>query len=531
MSRPGAFLVPLLAAAAVSSLSLAASQAPPPAGAAPAHLSGPRAREAGRPFVHKYLPKDYGAPEQNWAVVQDNRGVMYVGNNVGVLEYDGAYWRLIRVPNKTVVRSLAKDGAGRIYVGAVGELGYLAPDGSGNMQYVSLLDQVPADNREFADVWRTLVTPEGIYFQSPQYLFRWAGGRMRVWKPTTRFYRAAVADGTLYIGEPETGLMKMVGDSLQEVAGGRQFADEPRCVVIPYDKDRILVGTRASGLFLADGRSISRFPTEIDDWLREMDLYRGADLPDGTIALATTGGGMAIIDRQGHLIEHLDASAGVGDSLYAVYSDRQGALWAGMDGGLARIETPSPLSVFDRTSGLAGGSVSHVHRHAGTLYVATSRGVYYLSTSNPVLRSGMPRQGVAAFAPVAGISTTIQCWWFLTVNDPSGPGRSRLLAATGDGLFEIDGTRAVPVRESVAGSFQPAFLLGSGTPILPSGRSCAVLLAAETGSQPRLRPRMRAIHHILIMQPDTVDGSAAPARSLPCSMNCIRSLKLPARPL
>jgi signal transduction histidine kinase/DNA-binding response OmpR family regulator len=461
MFRPAVLLVLLLLAPAASAQPPGTSRgtlAPPPAAA---RLSTPRAAEAGRPFVRKYLPSEYGAPEQNWAIVQDDRGVIYIGNNVGVLEYDGASWRLIRMPNKTTVRSLAKDSEGRIYVGAVGEFGYLAPDATGNTTFVSLLEHVPAEHREFADVWRTLLTPEGIYFQSPQYLFRWSDGRIRVWQPRTRFYRAAVADGALYIGQPETGLMKMVGETLEEVPGGRQFVEESRLVILPYGGGRILVGTRADGLFIADGKAVTRFPTDVDGWLRNMDLYRGAELPDDTIALATTGGGMAIIDRQGRLLQHLDAASGVGDSLYYVFPDKQGALWVGMDGGIARVETPSPVSAFDRTSGLAGGSVSYVHRHAGILYAATSRGVYYLDASSTSTRPGMPRQSTASFAPVKGISTTVQCWWFLSVDDPSGRGPSQLLVATGDGLYRIDRDRAVPIRESVAGSFQPAVLYHS----------------------------------------------------------------------
>ena len=125
------------------------------------------ARKWAGPFIRKYMPQEYGAQEQNWAVAQDDRGIIYVGNNVGILEYDGASWRMIRMPNQTVVRSLAKDDHGRIYAGALGEFGYLAPDEHGQMQFVSLLEHVPAENREFADVWRTLVTPEGVYFQSP----------------------------------------------------------------------------------------------------------------------------------------------------------------------------------------------------------------------------------------------------------------------------------------------------------------------------------------------------------------------------
>ena len=142
----------------------------------------------------------------------------------------------------------------------------------------------------------------------------------------------------------------MVADKLEEVPGGRQFTGESRLVILPYDRGRILIGTRADGLFLADDRSVTRFPTEIDSWLKTMDLYRGAALPDGTIALASTGGGMTILDRQGRLLQLLDASTGLEDTVYCVFPDREGALWVGLDSGLARVETPSPVSLLDRRS-------------------------------------------------------------------------------------------------------------------------------------------------------------------------------------
>jgi hypothetical protein len=145
-------------------------------------------KEIGIPYLRNYSPKEYGAGAQNWAIVQDKRGVMYFGNNSGVLEYDGVSWRLIQATNRTAVRTLAMDKDGRIYLGAQGEIGYLAPDSIGQLQYVSLRDSVPGEYRDFADIAKTYVTTAGVYFQALDRLFLWSNNRIKVWNPPTRFH-------------------------------------------------------------------------------------------------------------------------------------------------------------------------------------------------------------------------------------------------------------------------------------------------------------------------------------------------------
>jgi hypothetical protein len=77
------------------------------------------------PAVRNFRPEEYRAAQQNFAVVQAPKGVLYVGNGDGVLEFDGVRWRLVQTPRKTAIRSLAVDSAGRVYIGAQGEIGYL----------------------------------------------------------------------------------------------------------------------------------------------------------------------------------------------------------------------------------------------------------------------------------------------------------------------------------------------------------------------------------------------------------------------
>jgi len=185
--------------------------------------------EAGRTIIRNYPPEAYDGQQggQNWAILQDSRGVLYVGSTGGLLEYDGVTWRLILTPTRTTVRSLGMDAAGRIYAGAVGDLGYLQKNDKGETEFVSLLDKIPAENRVFEDVWRLFVAPEGVYFQTQVALFRWANESFRVWKPTGRiFNRAQYANGTLYVGQAGGPLQTLKNDVFVTLPGAERIGSE-----------------------------------------------------------------------------------------------------------------------------------------------------------------------------------------------------------------------------------------------------------------------------------------------------------------
>jgi hypothetical protein len=57
-----------------------------------------KSQEIGKPFVKVYSSKVYKAGATNWYINQDKRGVMYFGNEKGLLEYDGISWRKIDLP-------------------------------------------------------------------------------------------------------------------------------------------------------------------------------------------------------------------------------------------------------------------------------------------------------------------------------------------------------------------------------------------------------------------------------------------------
>lgn len=276
-----------------------------------------RAGDVGLPFVHTFSAADYVGSPQNWAITQGPDGVIYVGNvDDGVLSFDGTRWRRIPVPNRLVVRALAAAGDGRIYVGLVGDFGYLARDRTGALRYMSLRERIPAAERGFADVWSIHVNGDDVYFATLTALFRLHAGTVHVIRPQTGFHLSFLVDGTLYVRETGRGLMQVVNDRLVPVPGGVRFAAERIYALLPWRgpgarPGDLLIGTRSQGWYLRRGGTLTPWRTSADAALDDAAIYAARWLDDGHLAVATLRGRLFVFDRDGHLQLRLARSSGL----------------------------------------------------------------------------------------------------------------------------------------------------------------------------------------------------------------------------
>lgn len=387
-----------------------------------------RLTEQGLPFAGEHFaPQEYQQYPQNWAVTQDRRGVVYIANNDGILEYDGESWRLISTLTNAFVRSLAVDSTGTIYVGLLGDFGYLKPDSVGVMRYESLYDEIDPGDRTFKDVWGTHATPDGIYFQAKERLFRWDGTTMKVWKSEEGFHTSFALQNQLYVREIGRGLLHMVDDSLRRVPGGEQFVHTPIHVMIPRSDGRILIGTQEDGLYLYDETAARPFVTEADPFLAEYKLYHGTALPGGKAALATLGGGVLVIDEEGHLLRVLDPAAELPDGVINyVHADARGGLWMALNSnGVAYADPVSPLTVYDERVGLKG-LIYAIRRHQGDLYVATGSGLFVLE-QEPLSLEVRQEGKRSSFHQISGVSIA---WDMVST-------KHGLLVATDGGVYSV----------------------------------------------------------------------------------------------
>lgn len=396
--------------------------------------------EGGFYFIKNFNIKEY--KPQNWCVVQDSREIMYFGNNDGILEYDGESWRLIKTRKNSTIRSLAIDGSGTIYVGGTGEIGYLKPSPIGNLSFVPLDDFLPENEKEFADVWKTYATASGkIYFQTSTKIFCWDGKSFHVIKPATAFHFSYLVGDELYVTELDKGLKKVIGDSLVMIPGGEQFSNDRIYAMTPIDKDKILIITRKSGFFNLDIKSNSIIPfiTNADWFFQSNPVYNCIDLGNGRLSIGTLGGGIAIINKEGELLDLVSQETSLQDpTIYFQFLDVQQNLWVALNNGISRIDINSPLTYFSDANGLKG-TVQAIERFKGNIFAATNLGVFmldFIGSGNSYYKP--------VFKQIEGISA--ESWDLLVL-------KNELLAATNAGIYSIsDKLKSAKIGGEVTGN-------------------------------------------------------------------------------
>lgn len=424
--------------------------------------SSHRWREAGLPFIQTYHSSEHGGSPQHWDIAQDKRGLIYIANSSGVLEYDGASWRQIYPGNGMSIWTVNIDRNNRVWVGGTRDFGYLAPDTIGDLQFISLLSYIPEEIRESAVRWRVLTTSKGVYVRSRKVLFRWfEQSRAMKHLPTDNdLLYSFVADDEYYVSLPTVGLTKMVGDSLHLVPDGERFAQSVVQVLLPFSdeadtvegaaddqfmslKKRFLAVSRAE-LYIFDGDTFQRWQTQADDFLRKNRIMSGALLPDGRYVFGTRYGGLAVIDREGNLQLVLNKSNGLPDNLvYQTFTDSEGGLWAALNKGLVRVELSSPFSRHFLAPALQSG-VMDITRHQDDLYVATAEGLLVMETD---VSPGAPPE----FQSVSNLK--------MYTSTMASVGKKLLLTAH-EGIFEIESKAANRIKQQ--GRSSPIWLYQSG---------------------------------------------------------------------
>ena len=206
------------------------------------------------PPVINYTKADYRAYSKNWAISQDKNGLMYFGNDLGLLEFDGVRWRLYQIPgNKMAVRSVfADDSIWRIYVGSYEEFGFYERQTDGYLTYFSISSNIKNYHFHNEDIWKIMKLGNKIYFQSFRniFVYDYNTGESEIIKPDISLMFFFDVNGEIIGQLVNKGLFKLVGNELVEIPGTGILKGSLVHTVLPMKNGNLLIGTATEGLFM-----------------------------------------------------------------------------------------------------------------------------------------------------------------------------------------------------------------------------------------------------------------------------------------
>ena len=395
-----------------------------------------------------FTARETGVATMAWSAAQDLSGTMYFGCDT-VVSFDGDRWRTEKMDATYLVRGLDVAPDGRIWAAGVNQIGWFEPGGLGRLHYHSLMPRVPAGAADLGDVWRVYAQSDGgAIFVARERILRWDGRRFETWDfPGMNILWSTRTARAVYVHYPPLGLLVMgrAGPSVAVPAS-----------VIGASEVRWLDDT-AADLLLLTSQGFKRLhegacaplDTEASAFARSNTPTSVARLGDGSLAIGTLQGGIAIVSPEGAVRRVFSLRTGLpANQIYSLFVDRDGALWATGPSQIVRLAVGSDTAVYGPRSGYPPGGCCSIDEYSGAVFLVSHNDLFRLG--------GDPQWGGAGQFEAQG---TTSGRFYSLLSTPRGlavghfhglgiwtPAGLRPLMALDDVVFRTTPSRARPGR-------------------------------------------------------------------------------------
>ena len=230
------------------------------------------------PPVYNYTTGDYKSGNQNWTISQGRNGIIYIGNNNGLISFDGVNWNHHALPNNLSVKSIYIDSDStteRIYVGSFEEFGYFERDRTNQLIYHSLKSLVDGYEFHNDEIWKICPFENKIYFQSFSAFFVYEGEKVSTYKPYPAVLYFFPSGDNLFAQLINDDFSRFDGEKFHPVVKRAELNDDNVVAVLPFNEDYLLV-TSKNGLYIYSEKNSSLVPwkTAIETDLQQAIVNR-----------------------------------------------------------------------------------------------------------------------------------------------------------------------------------------------------------------------------------------------------------------
>jgi signal transduction histidine kinase/ligand-binding sensor domain-containing protein len=337
-------------------------------------------------FIVKYPTETHQASIQNFDIAQDKQGTLYFANTNGVLIFDGIHWQMLELPGKEYVRSLCIDQNNKVYVGALGELGYLERTATGNFKYISIMSsQEESIQQRVKNIANIELLGESIFFSDEYHSYIYKNGKIDVLnKENLSFIQ--LRDSIYAFKKNKSALYVHKNNKLIEAYIHSGLNDKIRDISIYKGKSFLLLDDKNKIWIFSPNapakERVSILSESLNTSLKDLPIRKILPLYDGRLSILTADE-MIITDIEGKFLYKVTRSM-LGESnldYWILYEDTQHNLWFATDEFIGMIITSSPLTYYDKTNCFSGIVMSFGELE-GKRYVGTNAGLYYQKDDN-----------------------------------------------------------------------------------------------------------------------------------------------------
>ena len=423
----------------------------------------------GIPQIINFNKNDFRAGTQTWDIDQDSKGRMYFANNEGLLTYDGTFWKLHPLPNKTIMRSIAIDKNGIIYAGGQGEMGYFVPNERGFLKYISLTPLLPAKERSFADIWEIEIIGESVFFRASERMIMELRNKAISFHPPISGWQFMKKMGTiLYAQDQKNGLYIYKNNAWRLAANNQLLSGSIISGMIQTGKESSLILTYDRKSLTLRGDSLfnnSGFELPASDF----NFSKVTEINKGEFIAATTTDGCLIMKNDGKFVQKISRKEGLqNNNVISVFLDRDKNLWAGLNNGISFIAYNSAIKyITPNKENEAAGFSAKIFNNK--LFIGSSDGCYSAELSPQNKDLSFLRSNFSLVGNSSG-----QVWRLEEVNQ-------HLLMGHNNGCFDIIGNQAKLISRDAGWTFLPTSPVPPAQNILTGTYSGLKMLTFNNG--------------------------------------------------
>ncbi|MCL6296408.1 helix-turn-helix and ligand-binding sensor domain-containing protein [Jejuia spongiicola] len=327
------------------------------------------------PPIEIYTPKMYGAANQNWCIAQSKNNHIYVANNEGLLEFNGADWHLYSSPNETIIRSVSVIND-LIYTGCSKEFGYWQRNEFGQLYYTSLSKKLNIDFLEGEEFWNIVALDDYILFQSLKriYIYDKSNESYSFIDSDTTIYKVFKVNESIYFQKTKDGLYK-IENGAPKLISESPLIKNSLMVNIFNHKGNLLIETENNGFYILNDNSIKKWDI-LANKIPQSGVYRSTQLRDGSFVLGTRSNGVMQLTPEGEISNHIDIINGLSNNtIHYIFEDAESNIWLALDNGINCINIKSPFRIYNDKEGRIG-TVYASTVHDGYLYLGSNQGLY-----------------------------------------------------------------------------------------------------------------------------------------------------------